>query len=74
MFNHFNLFFENLGTERTGVMIELVAVVNMVLNFPITDKSTMAERSFVPSQVSKCLTTSAFSSKILVQKGKDKLR
>ena len=49
-----------------------MVVVDMVLKFLITDKSIMAERSFVPSQVSKCLTTSAFSSNILLQKGPGK--
>ena len=72
-FNFFSLFFENLGTERTEGIIKLVAVVDMVLNFLITDKSIMAERSSVQSQVSKCSTTSAFSSKILVQKGQGML-
>ena len=71
-FNHFSLFFENLGTERTGGIIEVVAVVDMVLNFHITDKSIMAERSYVPSQ-SKCSSNSALSSNILVQKGQGKL-
>ena len=73
-FHHFRLFFENLGTERTGGISKLVVVVDMVLNFLITDKSIMAERSFVPSQVSKYLSTSAFSSIILVQKGQGKFR
>ena len=36
-FHHFILFFENLGTERTGGIIKLVVVVDMVLNFLITD-------------------------------------
>ena len=45
----------------------------MVLNFLITEKSIVAERSSVPIQISKWLTTSAFSSKILVQKGQGKL-
>ena len=58
--------------EQVGI-IKLVAVVHMVLNFRITEKSIIAERSSVPSQVSKCSTTSAFSSKILVQKGQGKL-
>ena len=53
-FNHFRLFFESLETERTGGGdIKVVAVVDMVFNFPITDKSIMADRSSVPSQVSK---------------------
>ena len=39
----------------------------------ITDKRIMAERSSVPSQVSKRSTTSDFSSKILVQKRQGKL-
>ena len=68
-FNHFNLFFENLGT---GGSIKLVVVVAMVLTFLITDKSIMAEGSSVPSKVSKCLTTSDFSLNILVQKGQGK--
>ena len=72
-FNHSSLFFENLRTKISGGIIEMVAVVNMVLNFLITDKSIMAERSYVPSQVSKCSSTSALSSYILVQKGQGKL-
>ena len=72
-FNHFSLFFGNLGTERTGGIIKLVAVVNMILNIFITDKSILTERSSVPSKVSKCSTTSAISSKILVQKGQEKM-
>ena len=67
------LVFENLGTERTGGIIRVVAVVNMVLNFLITDKSILAERSYVPSQVSNCSSTSARSSSILVQKGQGNL-
>ena len=63
-FNHLSLFFENLGIERTGGISKLVVVVDMVLNFFITDKSIMAKRSPVPSQV--------FKSKILVQKGQGK--
>ena len=42
-FNHFSLFFDNLWTEGTEGIIKLVAVVNMILNFLITDKSIMAE-------------------------------
>ena len=72
-FNHFSLFSENIGTERTGVIIRVVAVVNMVPNFLITDKSFLAERSNVPSQVSKCSSTSARSSSILVPKGQGNL-
>ena len=72
-FNHFSLFFDNLGTERMGGIIKLGANVNMILNFLIIDKSIVAERSSVPLQLSKCSTTSAFSSKILVLKGKEKL-
>ena len=72
-FNHFSLFFDNLVTERTEGIIKLVAVVDMLLNFLITYKSIIAERSYVPSQVSKCSTTSAFSSKMLVQKGHGKV-
>ena len=72
-FNHFSLFFKNLWTERTGGIIEVVAVVDMVLNFLITDKSVMAKRSYVPSQVSKSSITLALSSNILVQKRKGKL-
>ena len=53
-FNFFSLFFGNLVAERTEGIIKLVAVVDMVLNFLITDKSIRAERSSVPSQVSKC--------------------
>ena len=71
-FNHFGLFFENLWKEQGG-FVKLVAVVDMILNFLITDKSIMAETSSVPSQVSKYLTALAFSSKILVQKGQGKL-
>ena len=48
--------------------LKLVVVVDMVLNFLIPDKSIMAEWSSVPSKESKCLTTSAFSLNILVQK------
>ena len=59
--------------KKTEGIIKLEAVVNMVLNFLITDKSIMAERSSVPSQVSKCSTTSAFLSKILVQNGQGML-
>ena len=62
-----------LGQKEQRGIIKLVAVVNMVPNFLITEKSIMGERSSVPSQVSKCSTTSAFSSKILVQKGQGKL-
>ena len=65
-------FFLNLGIEKTGCFIKLLVVVNMVFNFLITDKSIMAERSFVPSKVSKCLTTSSFSSTILVHKRQGK--
>ena len=61
------------GQKEQGGIIELLVVVDMVLNFLITDKHIMAERSSVPSRVSKCSTTSAFSSKILVQKGQGKL-
>ena len=56
-----------LGQKEQGGVIKLVAVVNIVLNFLITDKRIMAEKSSVPSKRS---TTSAFSSKIFVQKGK----
>ena len=45
-----------------------MAVVDMVLNFLITDKSIMAERSSVPSQVSKCSSTSVFFMKYLATK------
>ena len=62
-----------LGQKKPGCFIKLVVAVNMVFNFLITDISIMAERSSVPSKVSKCLTTSAFSSNILVQKGQGKL-
>ena len=54
--------------------IKLVVVVVMVFNFLITDKSIMAEGSSLPSKVSTCITTSAFSSHILVQKGQEKIR
>ena len=49
-----------LGQKEQGGIIKVVSVVDMVLNFLITDKSIMAERSSVPSQVFKCSTTSAF--------------
>ena len=62
-----------LGQKEQGGIIKLMAVVNMVLNFLITDKPIMAERFSVPTQVSKRSTTSSFSSKILVQKGQGKL-
>ena len=61
------------GRKEQGGIIKLEAVVDMVLNFRITDKHIMAERSSVPSQISKRSTTSAFSSKILVKKGQGKL-
>ena len=48
------------GQKEQGGIIRVVSVVDMVLNFFITDKSIMAERSSVPSHVSKCSTTSAF--------------
>jgi hypothetical protein len=48
-----------LGQKEQGGIIKVVAVVDMVLNFLITDKSIMAEKFSVPSQVSKCSTTSA---------------
>ena len=48
-----------LGQKEQGGIIKLVAVVNIIIHFLITDKSIMAERSSVPSQVSKCSTTSA---------------
>ena len=49
-----------LRQKEQGVIIKVVAVVHMFLNFLITDKSIIAERSSVPSQESKCLTTWAF--------------
>ena len=36
--NYFTFLFENLGTERTGGIIKVVVVVDMVVNFLITDK------------------------------------
>ena len=45
-----------LGQKEQGGIIKVMAVVDMVLNFLITDKSIMAEWSSVPSQVSKCST------------------
>ena len=62
-----------MGQKEQEGIIKVVAVVDMVINFLITDKSIMEERSSVPSQVSKCSTTSVFSSNILVQKGQGKL-
>ena len=49
-----------LGQKEQGGIIKVMAVVAMVLNFLITDKSIMAEWSAVPSQVSKCSNISVF--------------
>ena len=41
-FNHFSLFFgKSLDIKNRGGIIKVVAVVDMVLNFLITDKNTM---------------------------------
>ena len=62
-----------IGQKEQEGINRVVAVVDMVLNILITDKSIMAERSSVQPQVSKRWTTSAFSSNMLVQKGQGKL-
>ena len=59
-----------LGQKVYGGVIKLVAVINMVLNFLLTDKSIMEERFYVPSQVSKYSSTSSLLSSILVKKGR----
>ena len=61
-----------LGHKEQRGIIKVVAVDSMVIKFLITDKSIMAERSSVQSQVSKLSTTSAFLSNILVHKGQGK--
>ena len=49
-FNHLTIILKIFGQKEQGGIIKVVAVVNMVLNFLITDKSIMAERSYVPYQ------------------------
>ena len=69
-FNHFSLFFDNLGSEGIGGIMKQVAIVDMILKFLITEKSIMAEMSSVPSQVSKCSTTSAFHQRSWYRRGR----